>query len=89
MEISLALPTGRGRGVLSRLLLEDGHKMIVAPVGVYKIRHVQYYSNIIICLMLDKVTSTKKEHKVKCGPKFLAAALSKGTPHWVGLCGTK
>jgi hypothetical protein len=83
-----ALPTCRGRRALSRLVLEDGHEMMVALVDVYKIRHVQYHLDIILCLMSDTVTSTKKEHKVKCGPKFLAV-LSKGTPHWVGLCGTK
>jgi hypothetical protein len=63
MEKALALPTGRrGRGVLSQLLLEDGHEMIVVPVDVYKTRHVQYHLDFII-LRMSVVTSMKKEHK--------------------------
>jgi hypothetical protein len=53
MEKALALPTGRrGRGVLSQLLLEDGHEMIVVPVDLD-----------FIILRMSVVTSMKKEHK--------------------------
>ena len=51
----------------------------------YKIRHVQYHSDFILCLVMEPRLrrSQSRTREVKCGPKFLAPAPAHSTLGWL------